>query len=124
MLDRLRIVVLQDIAVLMHKKDSIVCLVYPFLNPKNFLSFQAEVINQVKLAQNPIDISIERVLPGLCGHIHNMHDDVRSQCTINNKMDGLVQPQHLQSFIDHVSVFQFSSSSSKSSTTNVQPQKK
>ena len=73
--------------------------------------------HHLNLVQDPVDLRIDSILPGVRDRFTNLHSEMRANFSqLNDRVDGLVRPQHLQSLLNHLSSFDFSSSAQSSSS--------
>jgi hypothetical protein len=72
----LRIVILQDAAVLLHEGRTHRGLQEPIFSTPEFLAFQAEMVQHCHEATNPCDTNLNQVLPGMNERLGNLQSSV------------------------------------------------
>jgi hypothetical protein len=81
LLSWLRIVILQDAAVMMDTYFPSIVFHHPIFSSAEFISYKLALKEQIETQQNPIEQEIQRVLPELCRQIH---------CNSNSLKDHLL----------------------------------
>jgi hypothetical protein len=72
----LRIVILQDAAVLLHEGRTHRALQEPIFSTPEFLAFQAEMVQHCREATNPCDTNLNQVIPGMNERLGNLQSSV------------------------------------------------
>ena len=108
MLLQLQVVVLQDAAAVLLSGRKHCLFDLPVFQCPAFEDF----LNLIKIHQNsmldPSDVTLEQILPGVCNRFSNLHSDMSSHFTqIHESVSGLVKPDDLQGFLNHVSGYNF-----------------
>jgi hypothetical protein len=93
LLKYLRIVILQDAAILMHQGRTHIVLDEPIFSSPEFLTFKAEMVQHCQEATNPCDTSLSQCIPELHERIGNM----QSSLTVGfQQSDAKMQANFLQ----------------------------
>ena len=92
-LKRIRSVILQDAAVMMQNGREHHLFSLPVFQTDLFRTFQSQLIQQLATDVDPVDTSMERVLPGISSRLSNIHVDIsKLQSSIHHvdeQMDNL-----------------------------------
>ena len=110
MLQRLRIVILQDAAVMVLHGRKHCIFDLPIFTSAEFKQLVDQMRHHETTAVDPTDASIEQILPSVCSRFSNLHSDMTSHFSrIHESVDGLLKPRDIQGFLAHVSEYNFSS---------------
>ena len=86
-------------------------------NNSTAYEFLKNMSHHLNLVQDPVDLRIDSILPGVKDRFTNLHSEMRANFSqLNDRVDGLIRPQHLQYLLNHLSSFDFSSSAQSSSS--------
>ena len=117
LLSCLRVVILQDAATMILNGWGHFLFTLDVFNCEEFKEFLKNMSHHLNLVQDPVDLRIDSILPGVRDRFTNLHSEMRANFSqLNDRVDGLVRPQHLQSLLNHLSSFDFSSSAQSSSS--------
>ena len=117
LLSCLRVVILQDAATMILNGRGHFLFTLDVFNCEEFKEFLKNMSHHLNLVQDPVDLRIDSILPGVRDRFTNLHSEMRANFSqLNDRVDGLVRPQHLQSLLNHLSSFDFSSSAQSSSS--------
>jgi hypothetical protein len=126
MLKRLRVVILQDVAVLKNMGRTHKFFEAPVFCSNEFENFRKSVSEVVASAMDTSDANVEKVLPGLMKRLDIMHSDMKG---LLNIMKGYIQEvstqvkrtatsSQLQQFVNHIGSFKFELENQDSETKN------
>ena len=117
LLSCLRVIILQDAATMILNGRGHFLFTLDVFNCEEFKEFLKNMSHHLNLIQDPVDLRIDSILPGVRDRFTNLHSEMRANFSqLNDRVDGLVRPQHLQSLLNHFSSFDFSSSAQSSSS--------
>ena len=117
LLSCLRVIILQDAATMILNSRGHFLFTLDVFNCEEFKEFLKNMSHHLNLVQDPVDLRIDSILPGVRDRFTNLHSEMRANFSqLNDRVDGLVRPQHLQSLLNHLSSFDFSSSAQSSSS--------
>jgi hypothetical protein len=77
LLSWLRIVILQDAAVMIDNYHPSIVFNHPFFSSEEFISYKLALKQNLETQANPIEQEIQRVLPELCRQIHNNSNSLK-----------------------------------------------
>jgi hypothetical protein len=79
---RLRVVLLQDVAILIRTGASHIIFNITSFNTEAFDAYSNSLFNYMSTAEDPKDLSLEAVLPGVISKIGNCHADTSGRLSI------------------------------------------
>ena len=108
LLSCVRVVILQDAGTMILNVRGHFLFTLDVFNCEEFKEFLKNMSHHLNLVQDPVDLRIDSILPGVRDRFTNLHSEMRANFSqLNNRVDGLVRPQHLQSLLNHLSSFDF-----------------